>query len=503
MKYRRSWPQRIVLLGCVALVGGSLYTASTVHTVYNDIASIPRIEIPAGVLTDRTNVDPGEPRNILLVGTTENDGVDASDPILDGRANTLLADTIMVLRVEPNTGQAYVMSINRDIWVPSLHEKINAAVQLGGPGGLVKVVKEFLDIPIDDFIIVNFSGFRKVVDELGGVPVYFPYDARDEGSFFDATAGCHVLNGEQALNYVRSRKYEQKINGHFVPDNTNDYGRVERQRDFLVLALDRAVSKGARNPTVLTRFLTAAKDGKAITLDTQLSVKELIHLGESFGNFDPTNLQRFPLPGNGGVVGEASVVLIDDALAQPKLDIFRGLGSTLEPRQVKFDLIDARGKVVENSKPDTLLAGRGFRINGSVKISPGPVQPRTVVQYSADQRDGALLVSRYLWADPTYQEVTGLGKLQITLGSDFQGILLLAKTEQDMAGTFPGLGTPGVTTSTTAASTTSHGSSKSSGVSSSTTSTSTTTTTASAPPPDAPTTTSGIYGRPPDGVTCK
>lgn len=499
MKYRRTWPQRLVLLSCIGLIAVSLYTASTVHTVYEDVASIPRIEIGGDLLNRRDDVAPSAPRNILLVGTTENDGIDSSDDLLAGRSNTLLSDTIMVLRVEPDTGQAYVMSINRDLYVPQLRSKINEAVAVGGIGKLVKVVKEYLEIPIDNFVIVNFSGFRKLVDQLGGVPVYFPYDARDFGSFFDASAGCHVLSGEQALNYVRSRHYEQRINGRWTPDNANDYGRVERQRDFLVLVLDRAIEKGARNPTVLKRLLSAATDSGAVTLDTQLTVQELLDLGQAFADFNPENLQRTALPGNGGTIGEASVILMDEDLAQPLLDIFRGNGNTLQPKQVTFELVDARGKTDDSTRPDTLLQGKGFRISRSTVAKE--VEPQTIIRFSADQRLGALLLARNLAAKPVYQEVTGLKQLTVTLGRDYEGVLLLPKTEDDLVGSFPGLGgKAGVTVPpSTAAPTTTSGSSRSSVPSSS----STVTTTVAPSVQAAPTTTSGIYGRPPDGVACK
>ena len=488
VKYRRTWPQRIMLAGCASVVGASLYTASYVRTVYNDVAAIPRIEVAAGTLTDPAQLNAGQPRNILILGTTENDGVDPNDPLVAGRGDALLSDTMMVLRIEPGTGQAYVMSINRDIYVPSIRSKINAAVAFGGIGRAVKVVKEFLDIPIDDFMIINFSGFRKVVDELGGVPVWFPYTARDVGSFFDATTGCHVLSGDDALNYVRSRHYEQMINGHWVPDNGNDYARAERQRDFLVLVLDRAVQKGARNPTVLKNLLGTATNNKAVTLDTQLTVQQLLDLGRAFANFDPSNLQRTTLPGNGAMIGDASVILLDEQAAQPILDVFRGKGDTLQPDQITIKIVDARGPVTETAKPDTLLTGQGFHINGHTQQATGPHQPQTIIEYSADQRNAALLLARHLWADPTYQEITGLKQLTVTLGADYQGVLLLPKTETDLQGKFPGLNTTTTPTTTTSPKT------------------ATTTTTAATPDPppnNAPTTTSGIYGRPPDGVTCK
>jgi LCP family protein required for cell wall assembly len=495
-----------VLLACVALCAGSLYAATSVQDVYEGIASIQRIEIGSDVLNDRANADPGEPRNILLVGTTENDGIDDSDWLLAGRGNTLLADTIMVLRVEPNTGQAYVMSINRDVWVPG-RGKINGVVQTGGPVGLVKVVKDLLGIPIDNYMQINFSGFRKVVDQLGGVPVYFPYAARDLGSFFDMDAGCHVLDGEAALNYVRSRYYEQRINNRWVMDPLSDYSRAERQRDFLVLALDRAIEKGARNPTVAKRLLHSATDSGALRLDEMLTVRELLDLAESFGGFEPENLQRMVLPGNGADIGGASAIVIDEAAAQPVLDIFRGNGNTLEPKQVTVEIIDARGKVDEQAKPDALLVGRGFRVNGRTQTpKDGATEPRTIVRYSADQRNAALLLSRFLWADPIYQEVTGLKKLQLTIGSDYQGVYLIAMPEETLAGKFPGVGgLAATTTSTTAAPTTTARGATTTTARGATTTTArgATTTTTTLAPPSGPSTTSGIYGRPPEGVTCK
>lgn len=458
--------------------------------MYEDVSSIQRIYLPGGVLVDRTNVPSSEPRNILLVGTTENDGVDAGDAILAGRGNTLLADTIMVLRVEPESNQAYVMSINRDIYVPSIRGKINSAVQYGGIGGLINVVKDFLGIEIDDFIIVNFGGFRRVVDELGGVPVYFPYDVRDEGSFFDANAGCHILNGEQALNYVRSRHYEQRIDGKWTPDNSNDYGRVERQRDFLVLALDQAITRGARNPTVLKRLLGSATASGAVVLDTEFTVQQLVDLGQAFAGFNPENLQRTALPGIGSMIGDASVILVDEVLAQPVLDIFKGNGNTLEPRHVRVDVVDTRTKPDPTAKPAALLAGHGFRIR-SQSILNDDTKPRTTIQYSSDQRSAALLLGRFLVADPDFQEVTGLGRLTLTIGEDYEGVLLLPKTEQDLAGKFPGLsGSEAPPQQSTSSTVESYAPATDS----------TATSTQSLP---APTTTSGIYGRPPDGVACR
>jgi hypothetical protein len=201
------------------------------------------------------------------------------------------------------------------------------------------------------------------------------------------------------------------------------------------------------------------------------------------------------------MIGEASVILMDDDLAQPILDVYRGNGNTLQPKQVTVEIIDSRIKPTDTTKADTLLSGRGFKIRSVAQQSNAGVEPRTILRYSSDQRNGALLLSRYLIGVPVYQEVTGLNKLTLTLGSDYAGVLLLAKTEADMAGQFPGLSSAsGATAAPTTApvpTTTLRGASgAASGAA--------TTAVAVAPTVgQAPTTTSGIYGKPPEGVTCK
>jgi hypothetical protein len=177
------------------------------------------------------------------------------------------------------------------------------------------------------------------------------------------------------------------------------------------------------------------------------------------------------------------------------LDIFRGNGNTLVPRQVSVQVVDARGEVSDTSaRADTLLVGRGFRVNGPVRQAPDDlVEPRTVIRYSADQRNAALLLSRYLAGFAVYQEVTGLRRLELTLGADYAGVLAEPRAENDLIGVFPGLGGVNVTTLPPATSSTAAG-----GATGATPTVGTATTA-----PAAPTTTSGIIGRPPEGVACR
>jgi LCP family protein required for cell wall assembly len=472
----------------MGLVVVSLISAWGISDTYNSAGEFVRYRPDAGLLTAQDGSGPGGPRNILLVGTTENEGVDPNDPLLSGRANTLLSDTIMLLRVEPNTGQAVVMSINRDLYIPNIagySGKINGAIRTGGIDTLLAVVGQYLDVPINDFAIVNFSGFRKLIDEIGGVPVYFEYPAKDEGSFFDIDAGCHVLDGATALNYVRSRHYQQLIDGKWREDPTSDYGRAERQRDFMILTMERAVDKGARNPAELRRMAKAVTDGGAIVLDNLLTVDDLVNISRAFGDFDPESLQRYALPVTGERrAGAGDILILDDTKARPYLDIFRGLGDTTGFSDVRFNVVDARSpqeRQDDAAPPRDELTAKGFAVSGVSNAKEADRQARTTITYSADQDRAALLLARNLATRPQLVPVSGIGKLSLTVGSDWTGVTLVALPEEDFAGALP------QATTTTNAPTTS---SKSG----------TTTTTTEPPTTESPT--GGIIGKPPDGVTC-
>jgi LCP family protein required for cell wall assembly len=483
-----------VVLGSVALIAACIVTSLTLNSLYVSFGQVPRVSVGQGVLDERAEA--GDPINILLVGSTATDGIAANDDLNAGRGNIDLTDTLMVLRLDPVNQQVTVISLMRDLWVPingSSESKINAALELGGVKGLVKTVQDYFKIPINDVMMVNFSGFRKIIDQVGGVYVWFPYPARDYGSFFDANAGCQKLNGEQALNYVRSRHYEQQINGRWTEDNKNDYGRVERQRDFLILMLDRVIAKGGRNPLTMRSLIESATDPKdpAVTLDEKLTPKQLLDLGRSFSNLDPEAVQRFQLPVYGDIgPGGASIVRMKVAEAQPILDIFRGGAPAMEPRDVSVKVVEGRSDSNDPVRPDRVLSGLGFKINGKVTSTLAPV-PATVIRYSSEQKNSALLVGRYLVSPPVFEKVDGVGVLDLVVGRDYNGFRLVPADPADVQ---KAIDNPPTTTeaptTTKVAGTTKPGTPA--------------TTAAPRPTVPEPTTTSvpAVVGRAPDGVSC-
>lgn len=500
--FRRTWPQRLVLLACPLLVVFALGTAWSVAHVSSTIAAIPRIELsnPA-VLADLA--DPTyEPRNILILGATGTDGIGPNDQSLVGRGGEDLSDTMMLLRIDPAAGRASVLSIPRDLVVsiPRFgRQKINAAMAFGGPGLAVETVKSVLGVEINDFAVIEFAGFRKLVDSIGGVPVYFAYAARDAGSFFDAPPGCHVMNGEQSLNYVRSRHFEQRIDGHWTADNTNDYGRAERARDFMILALEQVVTRGGRNPVTMNRLMDTAIGSRSVAVDEKLTVQDMVGIGRSLASFNPADLQRYQLPTVSDPDWEYGLA-VNSTLAVRVLSVFRGENPQLRPADVSFSVVDERKDVNADQRAGRLLGTLGFQ--GTAKRGTGGLT-RTTVRFTSDMRDSALLVAAHLAVPPSLVQIPGSvatmrlsDTVTLYVGADFAGVraepdpdpLIVAALGRaaDDAASGPAQVAPSVAAPT--------GGSPAGAA--------TATATPPSPEDSAPAPVGGIIGRPPDGVSC-
>src|SRR5262249_4937567 len=182
----------------------------------------PKLHFSTSVLHRGGNDDPGQPMNVLLVGSDNRadlTGADAARNQRDENGNLVTgqrSDTIMVVHVDPRSTKATILSIPRDLWVPiygTNHSgRINEAYNGGGVQGasrLIKTITTNLGIPIDHYAEVDFVGFKKMVSAVGGVPIYIAAPARDKYSDLNIPqAGCITLTGDQALAWVRSRHFQ-------------------------------------------------------------------------------------------------------------------------------------------------------------------------------------------------------------------------------------------------------------------------------------------------------
>ena len=127
------------------------------------------------------------------------------------------------------------MSIPRDSYVDipgNGMNKINAAYSIGGPKLLARTVEQSTGLRVDGYMEIGFGGFANVVDAVDGVRICLKAPMKDEKAHIDLPKGCQVLDGKNALGYVRAR----------YSDPEGDLGRVKRQRQFLGALLDKVAS---------------------------------------------------------------------------------------------------------------------------------------------------------------------------------------------------------------------------------------------------------------------
>jgi polyisoprenyl-teichoic acid--peptidoglycan teichoic acid transferase len=421
---RRTWPQRLFLLFNLFVIVAALASAGVLAYAKDTVSSIPRVAFAGDVLATE-DADRNEPINFLLVGTDSIINLDDDDPLRNTRTEAnLLTDTLIVLRVEPGSGDAALMSIPRDLWIPDLGYKINSAYALGEEDLLVSTLQNFLDIPIHRYIQVDFNGFLELMRVLGGIRVQIDYPLRDEKAQFAVNeTGCVRLTPRQALGYVRSRTLTAETSpGNWeLVDQTSDFGRIQRQQDFLVLALQRAFDQGMRNPNTLRGLIEDVGAGGYVQLDTRTTPQDILDLGRDFENFRAESLERFTLPVEVGNVGQASVVFLVEAEAQRVLNVFRGE----EADNISFRIAVRNGTGESGLAQDVQLALNleGFNVTETGNADSFAYET-TVIRHDPSQRRQAELLVRWLAAEPVLEEIeAGVdAPVEIVVGSDWAGV---------------------------------------------------------------------------------
>ncbi|WP_348534199.1 LCP family protein [Kitasatospora sp. MAA19] len=198
--------------------------------------------------------------NILLIGSDDRSGANAS---YGGEPGAQRSDTTILLHLAAGRGHATAVSIPRDVMVtvPACEKpdgtrgkaglmQFNWAFELGGPACSIRTVEQLSGIRIDHYVILDFSGFKTMVDAIGGVEVCVPQAIHDKEAKLDLAAGRQSLHGEQALGYVRAR--ESLGDG-------SDTQRMGRQQQFLAALIRKVQSQGVLlNPARLWPVLDAA-----------------------------------------------------------------------------------------------------------------------------------------------------------------------------------------------------------------------------------------------------
>ena len=243
--------------------------------------------------------EPNKPLNVLLIGSDTRSG--AGNKM--GGATPGLSDTTILLHLSADRKLAYGVSLPRDAMVqrPACQRKdgkgkdpggltmFNEAYAVGGAGCTVHTVEELTGVRVNHFVVVDFNGFKKMVDALGGVEVCVPREVNDTTGNISLPAGTYNVKGQRALDYVRVR--------HDIGSVENgDIGRMKRQQTFLASMANKAVSAGTLiNPVRLYRFLDAGT--KSLTTDPGLaSLNDLRSLASSFNGIGLDKIQFLTVP---------------------------------------------------------------------------------------------------------------------------------------------------------------------------------------------------------------
>jgi LCP family protein required for cell wall assembly len=382
----------IVVFGCTAAAAGTAYLGL-------NFAHLQRVK---NIALKQTAT--GAPANYLIVGTDSRAGIDKKDPdasafLGGGETGCGCTDTIMVLRVDPNAETASILSLPRDLWVPMADSgkkaRINSAHQRGEQV-LIDTIQQSFGININHYVEIDFVGFEKLVDAVGGIKLWFDAPVRDAHTGLSIlNTGCVSLNGRQAREFARSRylQYRGK-DGRWHSDPTADLGRITRQQIFIRRAISKAVSKGLGNPLTLNRLVSAGVDN--VRLDSHLTAGNIIALGSKFKNFNSNQLIGYTIPTDGfRTAGGADVQLPNMRAAEPILHIFRGLPlGSMSPQSVDVTVLNGSGSQGQAADAGGALIKIGFHVT-SVSSYPSLVG-RTTVLYGQGGADTARTVARYI-----------------------------------------------------------------------------------------------------------
>jgi len=298
----------LVLLVCALIVGFLFFLKDekTIEQIFGKDTAISKALI--GFAESQSHKRRAEfalpffPRrqNVLLLGVDSNGS--QTDPWRGTRS-----DTIVLLNIDPKTRSVNAISIPRDskVYLPDNNgvQKINAAHALGGINMTKQVVEETLGVKVDRYIIVSDQAVRKLVDAIGGVPIYVEknmhYNDYSGDLHVNLSKGINVLDGKNAVGFLRFRH-----------DALGDIGRTQRQQWFLRGLLEKLQTPQAivKIPEVINVASTYVK--------TDLSLYEMSQYAALAKSFDISKIEVATLPGAPNKKGYTSYWILDPEKTQ-------------------------------------------------------------------------------------------------------------------------------------------------------------------------------------------
>ncbi len=447
---RRPWSRRARIIGWTSflvvgvLVAGALSFAIAVRMQLAGIQHIAKID------TKHRPPKYTNALNILLLGSDTRSGANGA---IGGHQGCNCSDTIMLAHISPGRQRVTVLSIPRDTMVPYYacsatdglagqqadayaYERINATLANGGPECTRETVEQQTGIYIDNVILLDFTGFEKVINDIGGVNVCIPFAIHNRisaagGSGLNLSAGKHHIDGRVALQFWRTR--DNIANG-------SDIERIARDQ-----YLSAQIVKGVLHSGLLddpTRLYTVIGDiSHAITTDA--SDLQLLHIALSLRGISLKHIQFLtapwvPYPPDPNEVefkqpqADAVFYAIAHDSKLPKAqkkqkgkEHGKGTGGgaqlmTVDPDTVQVTLLDGSSGADLTTQASTALTSRGFTVVGT-GYAPATTYTTSVVEYHGKADLAAANTVKEQFSDATLKLVPAVqaGIIDVILGSTF------------------------------------------------------------------------------------
>lgn len=390
---------RFLLIICLILFIITAYTLWVVGNVSAKLSSHLGISEAKEALVERDS--PLDEITLMFLG---------SDTRGESRGR---ADTIIVVRLCPKEKRIVLISIPRDyrVYIPGYGtKKINSAYALGGAKLMIETVSEYLDIKINHYAVVDFNGFKKIVDALSGVTVTVEkrmYETRS--SKVNLYPGKQKLNGTQALAYVRFRH-----------DKEGDFGRIRRQQEFLrALGREFLTAKAVPKYPKLANII-------AENLETDLSISQMISLVRLYSKMDDVDFQAVTLPGKPQMISGVSYVVPE----QEKVDLIMSYikekcrlpsaNELIDPSNISVRVFNGSGARGLASAGSNYLRDQGFRVLSS-RNADSFDYVNTLIVYVPGREKEAKLVKDKLG----FGEISSTGEEMLDkLGGAYVGVIL-------------------------------------------------------------------------------
>ncbi|MBU1944580.1 MAG: LCP family protein [Actinobacteria bacterium] len=410
---RRRWP-KILLLSVIVLllvfIGLGIWGYAWMKSKESRMRE-------AGVAEALDPVRPGQPVTTLIMGVDKGS--------VPGETGNYRTDIMMLVSVKPGEKKSAVISIPRDtmITIPGHGtQKINAANAFGGPPLAIETVRRFTGLDVNHYVLMDFEGFKGIVDAVGGVKMHVDAEIHDQYAG-DVPAGDQVLDGNTALAFVRARHDPDS-----VPEG--DLSRVENQRKFFQAML--STVSHVRNPFKLMKVVDVASKN----IKTDLTFLQMLSLGRKLQGAGD-QMQMATVPGTPKYTKGGWYYIVDEDAFRQMLETFMSSQEVpSQPEAESESSSDQRAGIKVAVLNGTDVTGLAAKVAAELgKAGYGGVNTgnaedaysRTTVYYAPGESSKAGLVASDLEGarEPVIEEGAGVtsdhdATVVVVLGSDYR-----------------------------------------------------------------------------------